>query len=326
MLSDFVGTSHLHAVSLVFAATAALQALVAIWAATSRQHWFWRALAVWAAVMALAPVRAYEPAMTFAISSPLTAGLVMLQQRRNERWTRFTIRDLALFMVIVGLSLVGVLHLASHIQRPIVANFALNVSALTAVSVSAAACVFSNRRRLSVCLLLVTIGVCAGAIPMLGSPPEVADALSELGVGFHRTYFARSVGILLLALGEFAALIVTVLGLAQSSRQGARRALAIFAVALALPLAALCWQMLWLSPLLPPFSTAANHYDRLLEITERIKTVTTLPQTAVVQDEREALIDEVVRLSENANFVPYDPNPNPSRVSVDHYAETAQSL
>src|SRR5262245_27501784 len=125
MLSDFVGTPHFHAVCLVFAVTAALQALVAIWAASSPQYWFCRAMAIWVTVMALVPVRAYEPALIFMISSPLTAGLVMLQQRRSTSWARFTIRDLSLFMVIVGLSLAGVLHLASHIQRPIVANFAL---------------------------------------------------------------------------------------------------------------------------------------------------------------------------------------------------------
>jgi hypothetical protein len=320
MLLDILGTPHFHAVCFVFAATAAIEALVAIWAATSRRYWFWRALAVWVAVMLLVPVRAYEPAIIFAISSPLTAGLVMLQQRRSERWSRFSIRDLSLFMVIVGLSLAGVLHVASQIQRPIVANFALNAAALTAVSVGAAACVFSNRRRLTGCLLLVTIGGCACAIPMLGSPPEVADALSELGVGFHRSYFARSVCILVLAFGELAALILAVLVLAHSSRQGARRALAIFATSLALPLVALYWQMLWLSPLLPPFSTAPNHYDQLLEIAQRVKLLATL------RDQREALIDEVVRVSENANYVPHDSDPNPSRISVDHHAETVQAF
>src|SRR4051812_3320852 len=107
MLSDILGTPHFHAVCVIFAATAAIEALIAIWAATSRRHWFWRALAVWAAIMALVPVRAYGPAAVFAISSPLTAALVSLQQRRSESWARFTIRDLSLFMVIVGLSLAG---------------------------------------------------------------------------------------------------------------------------------------------------------------------------------------------------------------------------
>jgi hypothetical protein len=324
MLSHILGTPHFHAVCVTFAATAAIEALVAIWAATSRLSWFWRALAVWAGVMALVPFRAYEPAAVFAISSPLTAALVRLQQRRSESWTRFTIRDLSLFMLIVGLSLAGAMHLAGQIQKPNAVNIALSAIALTAIGVTAAACVFSPRPRRAIVSLLLTIGLCSVAIPMLGSQPEVYDAWGALGVGFHPSFLARSVGVLVLFLGELALLLIVVLALIRSSRPAALRGLAVAAAVFIFPLAAVYWQMLWLSPLPPPFSTVPNHYDRLLEIAQRIKSLSTLPQTGVARDERAALIDEVVLLLQNANYVPHDPNPNPSRVSVDHYAETAQ--
>ena len=75
-LTNLLGTPHCHALCLILAATAAIQALIAIWAATSRRHWFLRVLVVWLAVMALVPIRAYEPALIFAFSSPLTALLL----------------------------------------------------------------------------------------------------------------------------------------------------------------------------------------------------------------------------------------------------------
>src|SRR5262249_36175593 len=55
----------------VFAGTAAVEGLVAIWAATSRAHWFLKSMAVWCAVMLLVPIRAYEPAAVFAVGSTL---------------------------------------------------------------------------------------------------------------------------------------------------------------------------------------------------------------------------------------------------------------
>src|SRR5687768_340798 len=76
-----LGTPHFHALCLILISTAVLQALIAIWAATSRGNWFLRALAVWAAITALLPIRAYQPALVFAISSPLIVGACVLQRK-----------------------------------------------------------------------------------------------------------------------------------------------------------------------------------------------------------------------------------------------------
>src|SRR5262245_55122611 len=62
---------------LTFAGVAAGQALLAIWAATGHGHWWLRALALWAGVLLLIPIRAYEPAAIFAIASPLTFILLV---------------------------------------------------------------------------------------------------------------------------------------------------------------------------------------------------------------------------------------------------------
>src|SRR5262245_8364577 len=129
-LLPILGSLRFHVLCLILVSAAAAQAFIAIWAATSRVYWFWRALAVWCAVMALVPIRAYEPALTFAISSPLTILLIKLRQRtvnsseavkssdaRSEqatssaRYLHFTIRDLLLATVVIGMTLAGLLHI-----------------------------------------------------------------------------------------------------------------------------------------------------------------------------------------------------------------------
>jgi hypothetical protein len=113
----------LHLKTLVLASVAAAASLVAIWVAESRVQWFWRALAVWACVAVMLPIRAYEPAMVFAVSLPLlvliirvtrwfdeptAAGLLAIQSRA---WpVRFSVRDVLLGTALLGLILAVALH------------------------------------------------------------------------------------------------------------------------------------------------------------------------------------------------------------------------
>src|SRR5256885_15421496 len=98
------------------------ECLVAIWAATSKTHWFWRAVAVWAAIMLMVPIRAWQPAWLFGLSSPLIVAALLIggwwnNQRSTDtsesagrngrlRW-RFTLRDLLLLVLIICLWLPG---------------------------------------------------------------------------------------------------------------------------------------------------------------------------------------------------------------------------
>jgi hypothetical protein len=101
------------AMMLTFAGAAAVQGLIAIWAATARANWFLRALAVWGGVILVVPIRAYEPAALFAIASPLTVALIsglnwlenlrqpqsaFLPMRRSDWWT---------LAVIVAVAILG---------------------------------------------------------------------------------------------------------------------------------------------------------------------------------------------------------------------------
>src|SRR5690349_7129222 len=118
-LTNIFGTPHFHAVCLVLVSAAAIEALIAIWAATSRVHWFWRAVAVWAAITVLLPIRAYQPALLFAVTSPLTIVLILAIDARRAAWSarifRFGLRDLLLATAVVGLVLASLLHLVPRL-------------------------------------------------------------------------------------------------------------------------------------------------------------------------------------------------------------------
>jgi len=74
---------------LFLAGTTAALGFVALWATASRVHWFWRAAALLGSVMALVPIRAYEPALVFAIGLPMVIGLVLAYQWLLDRfWPR----------------------------------------------------------------------------------------------------------------------------------------------------------------------------------------------------------------------------------------------
>jgi hypothetical protein len=75
-LNEYLHSALGQAAMLTFAGTAAVVGLVAIWAATSRLHWFARALVVWSSVMLLVPLRLYEPAAIFVFASPLIVATI----------------------------------------------------------------------------------------------------------------------------------------------------------------------------------------------------------------------------------------------------------
>lgn len=76
---------------LTFAGTAAVQGLIAIWAATARVNWFIRALAVWGGVILLVPIRLYEPAAVFVFASPLIVAAVAIANGAGKRYQAISV-------------------------------------------------------------------------------------------------------------------------------------------------------------------------------------------------------------------------------------------
>lgn len=322
---------HIRLLLLVVPAAAA--GLVALWAATSRVHWFWRALAVWACVMLLLPVRAHEPAMILMISLPLTVAMVkllgwMMRRARpqpsvpipgGDGRVRFALHDLFLLMLLVGLNLAGLLHLSGKLQWTGGWHVALlqhgqAAVALAAVTTLAWACVVARRRVIFGLMLALTVAAFGSLIPAFGLGSTLNESWTLLGVTFNSSSRVTDFGLVAAALAELGLLLILILALARASGQEqrlvariARGAIATLTLVVAVPLAILYWQMLWLAPLPPRFSDAPTHFARLAEIGERMSKLPPAGATTAAQQERQALLVEAADLAEMLNYVPYDP-------------------
>jgi hypothetical protein len=325
---QFLGTPSYHVLSLILASTAALQSLIAIWAATSSRHWFWRALAAWAAVVALVPIRAYQPAVIFSLSSLLIVALIGLRKLRRDSHRpptasseppaprlRFGLRDIFLLMVIVGLWLAGLQHIVVKAERIDWPHSLLTAAAIAVVATVSWVTAQSSRRAFWGALLLVSVAMFAVLIPLRGQGYDYYEFWMVLNVIYYPDYRAADFLRISQTLGLLAILVIAASAVAGSigsslffhGTTALRRGTLVFVLLLfAAPLAFIYWQMLQLAPLPPRFSEAENHFDRLLAIAERMEMLALANPTAAVQEERDALIAESIILLQAANYVPHE--------------------
>jgi len=318
--ANVFGTPHFHAVCLVVVSAAVIEALVAIWAATSRVHWFWRAIAVWAAVSVLLPIRAYQPALLFAVTSPLTTAIILsINSRRGAstpRPFRFGLRDLLLATAVIALALTSLLHLVPRLGEAHLAEFTLTAIIQTAIPTLVWAASATNRRRSCyAAILAVIVGV---AIAAHSIPRPLSYDWALVGVLFESRWRFQDVEVVALAAGELTLLLLAALRISLSLRErvsaeggrvsALRMSLLLSSASWLLCLAVIYCNMLWLQPLPPTFEGGTNNYHRLLELPKSVKTLNVAEQLAA--------IDEAVALVEDANFVPYD---LPHDVSYDNW-------
>ena len=74
--------------SLLLICSFACIGLVALWAATSRRHWFLRTIAVGGPLCVLLLVPAYEPLVAFAVEAAMIAGVLNLARSICLRYWR----------------------------------------------------------------------------------------------------------------------------------------------------------------------------------------------------------------------------------------------
>jgi hypothetical protein len=329
-------SGHFHALCAIIASVAALEAFVALWAATSRHHWFWRALSVWAAITALLPIRAYQPALVFAISSSLLVALIVLvptvlpgnflpllvprlppgnaltrgsslAEAPTTSPFRFSLRDLMLAMVVVGLSMASLTHLLPRLGSVNFAELAFATAAQLTIPFVVWQSVTSARPRLARLLVVVVLaGFTTAAFAghrWIGSTWPLLEVLFENSP-------ARGCLAVLVTCCELALLLLFAIPSIQPRKVPRPRWLQlslVVAPAFALTVLTLIyWQMLWLLPLPPPFSTAPTHHGRLMVISDQIRGLPS-PTTSAARVQRQALIDETIRLVQEENHVPYDP-------------------
>jgi hypothetical protein len=325
---QLIGTPHFHALCLILISAAALETLIAIWAATSRIHWFWRALAVWAGIAILLPIRAHQPALVFTISSPVTIAIICSIRLRTKSadvhpsdpsrtrpvLPRFAIRDLLLTMAIIGLFLTLLINLVPRLGTIHPTEFSLTILAQTAIPTLSWASFTTRRPRAYRISILGVILAVACAIYFVR--PGVIYDWALVGVLFEGwSWRFHASQVVATALGELALILHVAIGLAyrespqelqSPSHRAARGVLFGAATGWVICLAVVYWLMLSLMPLPPPFSTQPTHYDRLIEIGQRMRSLEKAGFPTVDEPERQALIAETNSLAEAANFIPYD--------------------
>jgi hypothetical protein len=328
-----LATPEFHATMLALVAPAALGGLVTIWAAQSRAHWFLRALALWAAIIVLMPIRAYEPALILSVALPLvTLGVATAKRIAKRRTTtlpeqldprriesssdsrfRFTLRDVFLLVTIIGLVLAGWTHLVRKLHEFYLTYFLLTCAATSATIVLAYACVTSRRRWMALLTLVVAIGGFVPAIIANGRAGEM-DVWYVIGVRYLPvTAGGDDFAMLVLALVELALLVMLGAGLIHASlradlaprtRRLFRLVLTASAAALLAPLGWLYWQMLWLTPLPQPFASGPNHFAKLADVADQLRLYRNRQTlSASLQSD---LCDEAVILLAGPNYVPFE--------------------
>lgn len=322
----YLGTPSYHVLSLILASTAALQSLIALWAATSSRHWFWRALAIWCAVMALVPIRAYQPAVIFSISSLLIVAILAMRRfrlggnrpaaadsaSRHLAQFRFGLSDIFLVMIVMGLWLAGMLHIQQHLERFNVGSSVATAAAMAVVAVGAWATARTPRRALRGLLLVVSIATFAVLIPLLGNTYDYYEFWSVVNVAYHPSFLMSDFVRITETLGITAFLIVSVLAVVRPVQpshatpplRGLRRAVLLaMLITVLCPLAFIYNQMLSLAPLPPRFSNGTNHFDRLMVIAKQTKGLLVAAPTTT-QQARNDLIAESTKLAKASNYVP----------------------
>jgi len=318
-----------------FVACAALECLVAIWAATSGRHWFGRALAAVGAVMLLVPIRAWEPAWLFGLSSPAIIGLIRAGWWWNHRRVdavsnapsnarqlfRFGLRDLFLLVLIVGLSLPGIIEIARHYRPSNWAGWLLSSISLTTIALLSHACVAGPRSRLATLSLLVALPSIAAAVWAVGDWIRVWDLLKGWGM------FAADMATFVIIELEFVGIMVAVLALVRtvlSPSWGPQWRLAsgaLLALLLTVTGGWLGWlyfQLLERPARVAKFAGAPNQYSRILVLAElnwninrgnaSIADLRQTVPTPGVALEMERLYGELLSLLAVSNAVDYDPD------------------
>jgi hypothetical protein len=324
------------AMMLTFAGAAAVQGLIAIWAATSRANWFIRALAIWGGVMLLVPIRLYEPAAVFAVANPLTValigGVMWLENRHRPQelatqpGMRFGLRDLFFLLLLVALVIVGI----QSIKQPYTAHEWLSFGlwgTLVATIVSLAyACVVSRWRLLFAPLLALAVVGTARVSLGLGGPFFAERFFDCLGIGRTSVWtWMQKLFVLQIVYVELALLIIVVSVLVASSqasishgpgRRLAGWALAALSVCGGLSLAWLYGQMFWLTPIPPAFAGGTTHYDEIAAITRHADprsfwgspippVAGIVPRSLPISGNQQSLIADLSVLVCDDNFVPF---------------------
>jgi hypothetical protein len=342
---------------LAVVATAALEMLAAVWAGASRWHWFPRALVVWGAIAALVPIRAYEPALLFAISSPLTVAEICCWRATAARLTsssnaqaenrpasrvRFGLLDLFLLLTIVGLSLVVVIEVVRHLQMIAWGGLAGYAAAFVVLGVASYGVIFGQQRRFWA--YAAAAGAIAAATVLVWSSSDWLRLGGQFGIYpilpfFEETHWVAVA--LTIQIGAIYCVLLLLFRLALASEPSLRR----WITRSVLVVAAIVFLGLWLAiyvPMLrltavPPAVTAQpNHYHRIMAIAtevaaskrdeESLADLRSANPDSAVPDRLKSVYDELLPLLDAPNAIVLPPLPTAKQEGVAGWSRTMDSI
>ncbi|MBW3600592.1 MAG: hypothetical protein KY475_25430 [Planctomycetes bacterium] len=314
----------------------ALQSLVAVWAAVSRQHWALRAAGVWAAVALHAFIQAYELVWLFTTTSLLIIVLLKVEQRSHTheqkaiapksvnggRAYRFGLRDAFAVMLVAGLWLAILIPAARNVRPESWIGWSVTSGAIAALAALSCACVTGGRPRIAWVALVCAVPLLAIALWAAG---DWFGFDRVIGVWWDVSKLPSAMAMLVLGGGLTAGIVMAFVALAQkAAAAGAIRRRFVYRIAMAsglLAVAAVPAQVYWRwatpGPSVARFEVPANNYQRILKIAQQVSLLNELTRAvadlAYLEPDNPTpkllgpLYDEVVQLLDRSNAVDYDP-------------------
>jgi hypothetical protein len=318
---------YIHVTYLFVTGVAAIYCLIGLWAATSRRHWFLRTIIPCLALAALDPIRAHEPLIFMLIMAEIIAAVTLWRWWRPvgptcragpepasdaeprsrsasgtyERF-RFSLRDLFLLMVVVGVVTWIVTGFASV---PLLIEWpgAIGASFLLAALTIAAWNLVSGRRPLAAALWLVAIFAAAIATDIFWLGDWLA-AFLFLQTAALRDEWTRDLVLVPFLYSEFALLLLLGMGLMRAAlpipdrprrELAVRVLLAAVVLAAAVPLATLYWRMTARPDFPPAVQLSENVLPEILRIGATLEHAT--------PDQTAAIYEQLLPLLERPGYV-----------------------
>ncbi|HUE70142.1 MAG TPA: hypothetical protein VMP01_04565 [Pirellulaceae bacterium] len=310
---------------------AAIYCLIGLWAATSRRHWSLRAIIPCLALAALIPIRAHEPLNFYAlIMAEIVLAMTIWRwwrgvgpacragpelpseadaRSRSASGTyqrfRFSLRDLFLLMVVVGVIawiVTGFARVPLLIEWP----GAIGASFLLAALTIAAWNLVSGRRPLAAALWLAAIFAAAIATDIFWLGDWLGASLFLQTAAF-RDEWTRDLVLVPFLYGEFALLLLFGMGLARAAfsipdrprrRLAACVLLATVVLAAAVPLATLYWRMTARPDFPPAVQLSENVLPEVLRIGAPLENATPA--------QTKAIYEQLLPLLERAGYVTFN--------------------
>lgn len=332
--------------------TIAAELLVAIWAAVGPQHWFWRGLGLWAAVMVMVPIGAWQVMWVLVFAAGFIFAIVQLG-RGVERYRlrkkaadgssvetkyrrSFSLSDLLLFMFLICLWLPGLAAGARNSRGVNWAGLIAAAAVWAGLAVMATKLALGPRRVRAGILLAIGLPLGAYALTRTLKPVDFWWFVGESGEPMETAARLTIVGLeLILVLAAVIGLVCAVRSTETSSRNRwiAVSTLAGLGSLAAVGLGSVYWELLQRPPRVVKFELAGNQFARIREIAFRVHAINRADETIAeirragariaVADELADLYAELLPMVALENAVLYDPEKD---ATPEYFGPTYQAM